>query len=168
MARTYSQNNWTKEEIALLIKLYEDRGSDIDELLVRHSKAAIRKKAIKLKLSDTSPHRMDLSSGWYPNKCGVFVRIKEHRADKSIIEFKDGFIKEASPNICRKRLCTTAHPVLSVKNQNYNGFTVKAQIKVDNFYDAYYEAECQKCNMKGIFTPQQMIEHAKQHEIGCK
>ena len=43
--------SWTDEEVAILLEQYLVKGSDIPELLMRHSKNTIRQKAHKLGLT---------------------------------------------------------------------------------------------------------------------
>lgn len=113
--------------------------------------------------------KLRLVGVWQNNESGLMVKITEWRSITDIsVEFEDGSVIEK----CDSRyLSTLQHPDLkTAKIYGYRGcfhgfktrylFTDKSAMN----WIAAYECECQKCGLKDILTPQQMMEHYKEHE----
>ena len=85
---------------------------------------------------------------------GTFVRYK--------IKFEDGLCSDNNL-YDRIRLGYAKHPYLKLREKSdYAGFDAEYFTTVGK--KAYYKCECRKCGYKNNLTPQQMMEHAKEHD----
>ena len=97
--------------------------------------------------------------------CGLKLTITEHRKgskkDKKNLtgNFEDGTIVRFSYDTFKRG--SVGHPTLKAKmHGTFAGFTTKKAI-VRSESGVFYECTCNKCGIKDILTPQQMMEHEK-------
>lgn len=97
------------------------------------------------------------------NKNGLKMKlIKYHNAKNCDVLFEDGIIIEN--RVCHNfRVGQIKHPELSSRKKSvYKGIATKFAWREND--KVYYTCKCQKCGEENIWTPQQMIEHAKKCE----
>ena len=97
------------------------------------------------------------------NKNGLKMKlIKYHNAKNCDVLFQDGIIIEN--RVCHNfRVGQIKHPELSSRKKSvYKGIATKFAWREND--KVYYTCKCQKCGEENIWTPQQMIEHAKKCE----
>ncbi len=160
------KGKWTDAETRIIKEKYPKYGINIPELSHK-GKDNIIAKAASLGLKRKREYN-DYLNKWMNNKCGLKCRVINIIQGRPIFEFEDG--STTSPSLRYTDVYRVSHPTLISKRYYstgvFCGFTTR-YIATDTSQEdwaAMYECECKQCGLKGILTPQQMMEHAKQHK----
>ncbi len=99
----------------------------------------------------------------FSTSCGLKAEIISINGQRVTIRSEDGEEYTTHYSCIQKE--TTGHPYLSRKKNvcKYKGFLAKFSAEVDG--NVFYECECQICGEKSVMTPQDMLKHAKKHDI---
>ena len=91
----------------------------------------------------------------------VIPRIMPPYTNTVTIEWEDGEVEEVKKYSYINGTCKRKDLQM---NEIFHGFVINKMITKRNRGKAYYEATCLSCKQKNIFTPQQMMEHSKEHK----
>ncbi len=106
----------------------------------------------------------DLIGNDYQTHCGLIFHVDEYIKNN---KYRGYFIEDSKYTITTRRenikKGTVGHPTLkTIGKGKFYGF-VTDSIYMANYDKTYYRCQCQLCKYRDILTPQQMIEHSKQH-----
>ncbi len=94
--------------------------------------------------------------------CGLNAEVISVKGKSALIRAEDG--KEWRSNKSNIIKGETGHPDLRRNRKStFMGFETQFSASINN--KAFYECRCLKCGAYEVFTPQQMIEHAREHNI---
>lgn len=97
------------------------------------------------------------------SSCGLKIKIVKYNSSRDIdVQFEDGTI------ISHRRYRdfkegNTSHPFLSARLHSVYK-NIRAKYAWSEGDKVYYICKCQKCGEEGLWTPQEMIQHAEKHK----
>ena len=137
---------------------YSIYGTKIPELLEK----GLTEKQIEYRLVEIAFH-IPIST-WIPHRCGLKIQFIYKRKGWHTIQFEDGYTINSRK--MHTEIFTAKHPTLRTNQPQakrvhtkgtFAGFYTRYILTNEN--GAYYSCVCQKCGLKEVMTPQQMMSH---------